>query len=463
MARTRSALSDITNQENRIDRGKEELFKQNQSYQQLTTSLLIKSSDKKGKEFLKEGTTSHHSSPGQSFEKDFQLHSKHSSELPVLVFVVQPGDDWIDIDKDDKENIYFCSEYVEDIFKYYKQLEIQHRPTHNYLQAQSFITERHRRCCIDFIVHLHQHLSDTIRSSLQLDTLFLAVSLFDRFLCKRNVAQEKLPLLCVGCLFVACKFEETCYPSLDQMIRAVPSIGSSNDVLRIERIILSELRYSLGVPTAVTFLRRYAKAAQTSREEGMVARFICELSLMSGRLSLCCLPSQIASAALGLALSIIGKTPWTPTLVHYTGEGGRDSKDRKEQKEVSRTKETKDSKDLKEFSDTSQAKDLREERKIEESKLDDSFKKEQTSWDTENEKEKIEVVKRDQNSLSESVAESMEKSLHTESTFISFEERMSLMAALVRKCSTMKDQTIFKKYSQKKYLQAAIIANNSLS
>ncbi|KAA6376199.1 MAG: hypothetical protein EZS28_028275 [Streblomastix strix] len=52
----------------------------------------------------------------------------------------------------------------------------------------------------------------------------------------------------------------------------------------MERIILSELRYSLGAPTPLTFVKRYAKAAHADSTVGILSR-----------------------------------PPWTATLQQYTG------------------------------------------------------------------------------------------------------------------------------------------------
>jgi G2/mitotic-specific cyclin 1/2 len=60
---------------------------------------------------------------------------------------------------------------------------------------------------------------------LQIDTLFLSISTLDRFLSLKTVAEERLHLVGLGCFYIACKFEETYYPSVDQLLKYVPDAG----------------------------------------------------------------------------------------------------------------------------------------------------------------------------------------------------------------------------------------------
>jgi hypothetical protein len=157
------------------------------------------------------------------------------------------------------------------------------------------------------------------QTSLQADTLFSCISIFDRFLSNKIVSKEKVYLVILGCFFVSSKFEETFYPSVDQLLKFAPELGSREDLLKVERIILNELKYSLGGPTALTFLKRYAKVARADPTVGMIARFIAEYSMSSYSLSTNYLPSHIAAAAIAHGLRIVGRPPWTATLQFYTG------------------------------------------------------------------------------------------------------------------------------------------------
>lgn len=147
----------------------------------------------------------------------------------------------------------------------------------------------------------------------------MAVNILDRYLSLRPVPVDRLSLVALGCFYVAAKFEETYYPTIDQMLRFVPNAGKKEDVLRMERSILGTLNYKLGAPTAVVFLKRYVKAIFANSMMGMIARFMCEHCLMSYSLSTNYLPSMVAAAVVANTLRILGRNPWTATLEKYTG------------------------------------------------------------------------------------------------------------------------------------------------
>lgn len=238
----------------------------------------------------------------------------------VPYYVVPQDEVAEDIDVSDLQNEFACAIYAEDVYIYLKEMEVKHRPPHNFMQIQTHINPRLRAYCVDWQVEIHRQLSQTFGRSLQIDTLFLSISILDRFLARKTIALDKLNLVGLGAFYIACKYEETYYPSIDQLLRLVPEAGKKDDVLRIERIILNELRFALGVPTSIIFLKRFAKAAHADSVIGMLSRFISEYSMSSYSLTSTYLPSQIAAAATAHALRIVGRPhPWTATLVRYTG------------------------------------------------------------------------------------------------------------------------------------------------
>ncbi|KAK2954697.1 putative G2/mitotic-specific cyclin-B2 [Blattamonas nauphoetae] len=240
-----------------------------------------------------------------------------NDNIPVY-FV--PDDEVIEnIDADDITNPYTCSIYSADVYAYLKQLEISTRPTPNYLQKQPQLNARTRAYCVDWLADLHRTLSRTYQASLQADTLFTSISLFDRFLSVRQIPQDKPYLAAISCFLIATKFEETYYPSVNQLLRFAPKVGTKEDILKMERFILSDLGYAVGSPTPLTFLKRYAKASHADPTLGMLSRFMSEYSQMNYSLATNYLPSQIASSAIAHSRIISGQTPWTATLQYYTG------------------------------------------------------------------------------------------------------------------------------------------------
>ncbi|KAH7821848.1 putative cyclin B [Monocercomonoides exilis] len=239
------------------------------------------------------------------------------NEVPM--YVVPTTDVVEEIDNGDAMNPYTCSVYVKEVYQYLTELQKKFRPNPRYINLQPQITALNRLYSVDWIVELHRILSQTYHTSLQADTIFISVSLFDRFLSKKVVSVDKIYMLMLGCFFVSSKFEETYYPSIEQLVNFCPDIATKVDLIKMERIILNELRYSLGAPTALTFLKRYAKAAHADSSVGMISRFIAEYSLMDYTLTTTYLPSEIAAASLSHALRIAGRPPWSASLVYYSG------------------------------------------------------------------------------------------------------------------------------------------------
>ncbi|KAA6393492.1 MAG: putative cyclin B [Streblomastix strix] len=241
------------------------------------------------------------------------------TEPPIPPYLVPINELAEDIDFGDETNENLCSCYANDIYAYLKELEMKLRVAPNYMQIQPHITPRLRAYCVDWQVQMHRHLSQMFEKPLQIDTLFLSIHTLDRFLSRKIIAADKLHLVGLGCFYVASKFEETYYPSIDQLLKFVPNVGKKDDIIRMERVILNELKYTLGAPTSLIFLKRYAKAAHADQNIGMLSRFMSEYALSNYSISSNYLPSVIAASATAHALRIVGRQPWTATLQKYTG------------------------------------------------------------------------------------------------------------------------------------------------
>ncbi|KAF8145826.1 hypothetical protein K438DRAFT_1735193 [Mycena galopus ATCC 62051] len=111
--------------------------------------------------------------------------------------------EWEDLDAADHDDPIMASEYVADIQRYLKECELANLPSPTYMASQPSLTWAMRALLNDWLLQVHT------RFHLLPETLFLCVSLIDRFLSLRAVAPAKLHLVGLACLPVACKFEET--------------------------------------------------------------------------------------------------------------------------------------------------------------------------------------------------------------------------------------------------------------
>lgn len=217
-----------------------------------------------------------------------------------------------DIDKDDWENPQLCAEYVNDIYVYMRQLETKFAVPHDYMTKQKDINEKMRAILIDWLVQVH------LRFHLLPETLYMTVSVLDRYLAKEQVARGRLQLAGVTAMFIASKYEEIYAPELRDFVYITDNAYTGKQIRDTERHMLSVLNHDLGKPLPLHFLRRSSKAGEVDADIHTVAKYLMELSLQDYAM-LAFKPSEIAAAALWISLRVNESAiTWNPTLVHYS-------------------------------------------------------------------------------------------------------------------------------------------------
>ncbi|KAF8145828.1 cyclin-like protein, partial [Mycena galopus ATCC 62051] len=210
-----------------------------------------------------------------------------------------------------------ASEYVADIQRYLKECELANLPSPTYMASQPSLTWAMRALLNDWL----------------LQTLFLCVSLIDRFLSLRTVAPAKLQLVGLACLLVACKFEETICPAICNFVQIAGDAckltnPADNDrtgameptypeaqIREAERHVLGTLEWGVsvggGVPGVYGWLRRCSKAEGYQTQTRQLAKYLAEIMLVEHRL-VGTPPSLLAAAALWLARVALGDGEWVP-------------------------------------------------------------------------------------------------------------------------------------------------------
>ncbi len=82
------------------------------------------------------------------------------------------------------------------------------------------------------------HLKDKV-------SLTLACYLFNRFLCIKQVSLDKVRLVAVGCLDIACHLYETDPPKLNDWRIVTERACKRKDIIRVKKIILSALCFDV--------------------------------------------------------------------------------------------------------------------------------------------------------------------------------------------------------------------------
>ncbi|XP_013773123.1 G2/mitotic-specific cyclin-B-like [Limulus polyphemus] len=215
------------------------------------------------------------------------------------------------IDAEDDGNPQLVTEYVNDIYKYMRALEMKYSIRENHLDKQTEITGKMRSILIDWLVQVH------LRFHLLQETLYLTVAILDRYLQEKHVQRSRLQLVGVAAMFIAAKYEEMFAPEVGDFVYITDNAYSKKDILRMEMIMLDTLAFNLGRPLPLHFLRRYSKAGNADAMMHTLAKYLMELSLPEYNM-VHIAPSKLAAAALCLAMKLLDEASWTSTLVYYS-------------------------------------------------------------------------------------------------------------------------------------------------
>jgi len=233
----------------------------------------------------------------------------------AMEVVEEPAVVMYDVDKEDQGNPQLVSEYVQDVYAYLRKLEreIEIKEDFLSLKRDNPIKPRMRKILIDWLVQVHS------RFHLLQETLYITVSIIDRFLEEACISRNELQLVGVTAMLIASKYEEMYSPEVNDFVYISDKAYKKDEILKMEMIILKTLDFRLGKPIPLHFLRRYSKVAEVDALKHGLAKYLMELCLTE--YSLChVLPSKIAAAALFMSMKILGgeNAEWTDALVHHS-------------------------------------------------------------------------------------------------------------------------------------------------
>lgn len=262
----------------------------------------------------------------------------------------QPTSDAMEVDDNldqaDESNPQSACQYVKEIYVYLRDREVSYRVSPHFMQVRHTschaLARAHART-LEPRAHLAVHpplpqtqrdINATMRGilidwlvevaeeyRLEAETLHLSVNYIDRFLSCVPVARSKLQLVGVTCMLIASKYEEIHPPAVDEFVYISDNTYKREEILHMEGTILNRLSFELSVVSAKAFLTRYIKAARMGECDAttvMLCQYLCELTLQEYSF-LKYLPSEVAAAALRLALHTMRLPAWTPLLETITG------------------------------------------------------------------------------------------------------------------------------------------------
>ncbi|XP_031379760.1 cyclin-B2-3-like isoform X2 [Punica granatum] len=166
----------------------------------------------------------------------------------------------MDIDICDKKDPLAVTEYIDDLYRYYKKVEGSGCVPPNYMDQQFDINEHMRAILIDWLIEVQY------KFQLMDETLYLTVNLIDRFLSLYPIVRKKLQLVGVTAMLLACKYEEVSVPIVEDLILISDRAYNRKEVLDMERLMVNTLQFNMSVPTPYVFMRRFLKAAQSDKK-----------------------------------------------------------------------------------------------------------------------------------------------------------------------------------------------------
>lgn len=214
------------------------------------------------------------------------------------------------------------TEYITDLFQHLYKAETLNK-LEPYMYKQEDINARMRAILVDWLVEVH------MKFRLVPETLYLCVSIIDRYCSKVDVLRSKLQLIGVTALLVACKHEEIYPPEVRDCVYITDRAYNRQEVLDMEQDILKVLDWKISRPTAFPFLDRFLCLSNASEMTKHAAAYYLERTLQEHSF-LQFRPSVVSASAVILALNnpdirvqeedLDRELPGFPTiLMEYTG------------------------------------------------------------------------------------------------------------------------------------------------
>lgn len=155
-----------------------------------------------------------------------------------------------------------------------------------------------RATLISWLIEVH------MKFRLRTETLYIAVSILDRFCEKQEVRKDDFQLIGVTALFIAAKYEEVSLQKIMDYVNITAMAYSRREILDCEYQILKHLDFEVGVPTVYRFLERYHSMSGGKRKVFRLACYISELCMLEATMNWW-KPSRIASSCLYVARKLL--------------------------------------------------------------------------------------------------------------------------------------------------------------
>ena len=176
-----------------------------------------------------------------------------------------------------KNKIYsYKKEYFDELYQnlILDEIKFYQKINPNYMSTQEKINDKMRAILVDWLVGLHYKLN------LKKKTLFLCVFIIDAFLSIINIPIEKLQLLGITSLLIACKQNEVEYTPLNTLLKFSDNFYTLEELKNMEQIVLKKLSFDILAPTAEEFFEINAYNFQFTEIQKFFGEYFLDISLI---------------------------------------------------------------------------------------------------------------------------------------------------------------------------------------
>ena len=172
----------------------------------------------------------------------------------------------------------YFNEYLETYCREEKTLEFKIKP--NFMKNQKEINCRMRAIIVNWMIEVHD------RFKLLPDTLFLGVIIFDRYMSIINdIDKNKLQLIGVTSLLIACKYEEIFSPEMRDFVCILDREYERDDLMMEENNILKLLKFEVIYPSSLRYYEILRIEFGIEEKYYKYGNYLLELTLLDCKFS----------------------------------------------------------------------------------------------------------------------------------------------------------------------------------
>ena len=149
----------------------------------------------------------------------------------------------------------------------------------DYMKKQNEINIQMRSILIDWLIDVHFKFGFTD------ETLFMTILIIDRYLTINQISRNKLQLLGITALMIACKHEEIDVPKIDDFIYITDNAYVKDEVLKMENDVLAGLNFSLLYPSPIKFYEYLSLHFNFDKKKHMMGKYLMESFLLDTKVN----------------------------------------------------------------------------------------------------------------------------------------------------------------------------------